>query len=169
MSHTLTENKKVRIVEQFLENTYEDAQASSRWISKQSISLQELANKRSLSFYLVIREKNTKVPKNLLSIAARLNIFLNIHDTYKKAHRKNANFQSDDIALLDTLEVNSFIVNKRVAKKREFLQKKLPQILKWRNLDISWQSIASKLLTIEGETISAEYIRKTISSLKEVS
>ena len=169
MSLHSKQNKQQLSIEGFLLCKYEDAQASSRWLSKQSLDLQILANKRAVSLFNSLK-KGTSIdqPKEIISISCSLRVAHEIHDLYKKAHRKNANFTSDDIVILDALDLNSFLKPKRPAKKRDFLQSHIAQILNWRRLGISYGDIESRLITIDGETVSAEYIRKTINLREDI-
>lgn len=170
MSPHTQQNKQTLSIEGFLLCKYEDAQASSRWLSKQSVSLQLLANKRAISLYNSLKKsESVEQPKEIISISCSLRVAHEIHDIYKKAHRKNSNFNSDDIVILDALEINSFLKQKRAAKKRDFLQSHMAQILNWRKLGISYRDIESRLLTIDGDTVSAEYIRKTINLRENIS
>jgi hypothetical protein len=156
MFKSFQEEQTIREIEEFLSSSYEESQAATRWLSKQSQDLQLLATKESSMFYLTIKKNNSDISKAMLHLVATLRTAHKISETYKKAHRKNAEFESTDIILLDALEGNLFLIKRRVSKKREFLQRKFLQIKKWRDIGASYQAIASRLITLV--TISAKLL-----------
>ena len=168
MSTIYNKKQTIKILESFLPCTYKEAQAANRWKSKQSIELQLWTNQQSVNRYLSLKKLYKDIDSNIISLAAALIVSFEANDAYKKMHRKNTNFQSDNIILLDLLEFNQFYRKKRVSKKRDTLARKYSQIIKWRELGISYQSIATKILTIDGDSISHEYIRKFIIEHKGV-
>jgi len=155
MSNIHDEQSKIKEVESFLSTTYEQAQAALRWRSKQSV------NK-----YLKLKKLYTDIDSNTLSLVGSLIVSYEIYNIFQKAHRKNTNFKSENIVLIDLMRLNEFSVVKRVSKKRDTLIRKYSQILRWRELGISYQSISSKILTINGDSISSEYIRKFVTEFK---
>jgi len=169
MSAKLTQNRQEKEIESLLLCSYTRANAAAIWILRQSLTLQYYVKQESSSLYFKLCKKHPNVTKEVLSIVASLKVAYSIQMTYKKAHRKNSNFTSDDILLVDIFESNSFLKKRRVSIKRETILNKLSLILQWRKLNISWINISTRVLTIDGESISPEYIRKTVDSLKEIS
>ncbi len=167
MSSNTEQNKQIRVIESYLPCTYQDAQAALRWQSKQSIELQLWMNQKSRRIYFQLRTDH-KVHPGLLSIVATLIVAFKVQDITKREHRKNSDFLSDDLILMNILEKNKFIREPRVAKKQKHLKLKLPQIFTWLNNGESIRSIASKLITIDGESISYEYLRKFLLAQKEL-
>jgi|GEM_PF-6367128 len=167
MSSNVEHNKQIRIIESYLPCTYQDAQASLRWQSKQSIELQLWINDKSKEKYFQLIKGNT-INKGLLSLVATLITAFQVQDIYKKEHRKNSNFHSNDLVLINLLEKNKFIKKPRIAKKQQYLKLKLPQIITWMNNGESLRSIASQLMTIDGQSISYEYLRKFLKVQKEL-
>jgi len=167
MSSNTEQNKQIRVIENYLPCTYKDAQASLRWQSKQSIELQLWINEKSREKYFQLVKRDS-ANKGLLSLVAILITAFKVQDIFKKEHRKNSNFQSDDLVLLNLLEKNKFIKEPRVAKKKKYLKSKLPQILIWKNNGESLRSMSSKLLTPDGESISHERLRVFLIEQKEL-
>jgi len=161
--HTAT-NKTIRDIESLLSCTYEQAQISNRWLSKQSVELQLWGNQQSVTKYLSFKKTHEEFNLNFLSLVSTLIISCEIHATFKKMHRKNINFVSDNLVLIDLLEINQFINKKPISIKKDTLNRKHSQILKWRKLGISFQKIATKILTIDGKSISHEYIRQFVNN-----
>ena len=158
MSSNTEQNKQIRVIESYLPCTYQDGQASLRWQTKQSIELQLWINDQSrVKYFQLVKRDSTN--KGLLSLVATLITAFKVQEISKKEHRKNSNFQNDDLVLLNLLEKNKFIKKPRVAKKKKYLKSKLPQILVWLNNEESLRSISSKLITADGESISYEYLR----------
>ena len=167
MSSNTEQNKQVSVIENYLPCTYQDAQASLRWQSKQSVELQLWINDKSREKYFQLVKRDS-ANKGLLSLVAILITAFKVQDVFKKEHRKNSNFQSDDLVLLNLLEKNKFIKEPRVAKKKKYLKSKLPQILIWKNNGESLRSMSSKLLTPDGESISHERLRVFLIEQKEL-
>ena len=145
---------------------YNSATASSRWLSRQSIALQLFANKQSTLLYFDLKKKHPKAEAAMLSMVSNLTTSYNIHDIFNKNHRKNKQFQSDDVILVNLLEANKFHQKTKIPKKKLFLKRKYKQILVWKDAGKSYRDIASQLYTIDGETISHEYLRKVVNAQK---
>lgn len=167
MSNTLKQKQQIRKIESFLTSSYEDAQASARWITRQSVELQLWANAQSKDIYFKLVKKHNE-DKELLSIIASLSASYKAYDAYQKAHRKNSDFKSDDLTLVNLLELNTFTKKPRVSKKMEYLKRKLPQLMIWRSAGISYREISCRLITPDGETISYEYLRKFFKKQKGI-
>lgn len=170
MSPSSQEKVYLRDIESMLRTPYEQAQASQRWLSKQSIALQKWATQQSILLYLKLKNKNQLLEKEIISIAANLFIASNIHMKYKNMYRKNQAFLSKDLILVNHFEANQFTKKIRVSKKREFVLRHIKQILYWRNIEVSWADIAIKLATTSvnkcTNEISAEYIRRICKGWK---
>lgn len=167
MSSNTLQNKQTRVIESYLPCTYQDAQAALRWQSKQSIELQLWIHWQSREKYFQLR-RGDDTERVLLSLVATLITAYKVQEISKKEHRKNSNFQSDDLVLLNLLEKNKFIKEPRVAKKKKYLKLKLPQILIWKNNGESLRSISSMLITTDGKSISYEYLRRFLKAQKEL-
>jgi len=162
MTSNQQNQQQIKKIESFLVCPYEQAQIASRWASKQSIDIQLWVADKSRKEYFNLKKQNTESDSTLLSIVASLISAFKAYNYYKKQHRKNKLFTPNDVILENLIEKNKFVEGKRVAKKEQFLTRKLPLLLKWLANGESYRSIALRLITIDGESISHEYIRQFI-------
>lgn len=164
----LIQREQVKTIETLIFPSYEEAQMSNRWVSRQSISLQIRVNQEILEKYLKFKKRYQEIDKNLLSIAATLSVSYLVHEKYKKRNRKNKNYTSDDLLLMEEFELGYFIENKRAARKEEYLRRKLPLLITWRKLSISYKRISQRLLDEDNMSISDEKIRTFLVKQKEL-
>jgi len=155
-------------IELFLMCTYYVAQASARWLTRQSETLQAYVEDQSKREYFRLKSSYPDTDISILSKAIRLKTTHAAHSLFKQSHRKNSNFTSHDVVLNNLLEMESFTIAKRVSLKEDTINRNMPRILKWREQGISFNQIATKILTIDGKSISAEYIRKTLNEKRGI-
>jgi len=162
------EQKHVRVIEGLLPKTYEESTAALRWLSKQPIQVQLYAKEKTAKVYQKLKTAHKEIDLANISLASDLIVAIKIKTEYSKRKRKNPSFQAGDLTLLSLMQAKEFQYKKRVSPKRRYLQMHKGQLYSWRALGASYEQIASKLLTPEGKTISAEYIRRFMHEQKEV-
>ena len=162
-----TQNRESRFVEHLLPCSISKAQLASRWVSKQTDQLQIYLEQRSHEYYFKLKKRYPETKSALLAYAARLHLNYNAYDLHKKAQRKNPNIEPADLVMAGMIE-NSVVfgAHRRQAKKHAYLKRKQAQLLKRKEMGYSYRTLASQLLTPEGESISYEYLRKFLNNIK---
>ena len=163
-----TQNRELRFVEHLLPSTISDAQLASRWVTKQTDQLQIHLEQRAHERYFELKRNYPNAKRALLGYVARLHVHYGAYDLYKKAQRKNPNIESVDLLMVDMIEASIvFGIQRRESKKYRYLKRKQAQLLKWREMGYSYRTIASRLLTPDGRSISYEYLRRFLSGIEK--
>lgn len=162
------QNDYEKSLESFLPTSVEEVLKAIRWLSKQPLLLQKLAKEKAQKLYFAYKEKYKDLDSYSIALLADLLTAYKLKRHYDRKRRKNPNFKKEHTVLITHLEASTFSNKKRVSPKRLYLQMHKQQLLQWRTLGASYADISSRILTINGETISAEYIRQFMLDKKEI-